>query len=544
MRKLTTGFAVVAVACVAACSDSPLAVQDNNDPDIGRVLSTGRGIEQVIGTSYQSVFNNVHDLTETPQLNALSLESYGTVANYGMNLRAGLPRVQILNARGNQTAAENFGVFINMQKLSRLNATAIASLDKFVGGGASLGSAGRNARARAFAWMSLALTKGYVGLTYDSAAVVEPTTPTDATDIPALSDHGAVVASALADLDSAIAVANAVPASEKANFTLPSTWINGNSSIDVAQFVRIARSFKARFRAGVARTPTERGAVDWNAVIADATNGITADLKVTTSNQAGWSQAAIVDAYRYAGWGGIMSPFYVGMADTTGALDNWLQTPMLSRAPFLIQSADKRFPVGATRSTQQAASTAYFRNRATGDDIPADPWGNSYYDNVRFNAIRSNSDRTLSWPDMTKAEIDLLAAEGYLRTNQVALALPLINNTRVANGGLPALSGQTASTDIVPGTTGCVPRVPTGPSYTTTACGTVFEAMKWEKRMETLFTGYAQWFFDGRGWGDLVTGTPLEFPVPYQEMDARAHPFYNLGGVGGASAAAKGTYGY
>mgnify|MGYP003291237819 CR=1 FL=1 len=58
------------------------------------------------------------------------------------------------------------------------------------------------------------------------------------------------------------------------------------------------------------------------------------------------------------------------------------------------------------------------------------------------------------------------------------------------------------------------------------------EAMKYEKRLETAYTTYGAWFFDSRGWGDLPVGTPLEWPVPFQELDARLLPLYNLGGVG------------
>jgi hypothetical protein len=61
--------------------------------------------------------------------------------------------------------------------------------------------------------------------------------------------------------------------------------------------------------------------------------------------------------------------------------------------------------------------------------------------------------------------------------------------------------------------------------------------------METAFTGYGQWFFDSRGWGDLVAGTAIEFPVPYQELAARRKPFYSLGG-GLKSSAVRGTYGF
>jgi hypothetical protein len=61
--------------------------------------------------------------------------------------------------------------------------------------------------------------------------------------------------------------------------------------------------------------------------------------------------------------------------------------------------------------------------------------------------------------------------------------------------------------------------------------------------METAYTGLGQWFVDSRGWGDLVQGTPLHYPVPFQELDARQKPYYGLGG-GGTASAAVGTYGY
>ena len=119
-----------------------------------------------------------------------------------------------------------------------------------------------------------------------------------------------------------------------------------------------------------------------------------------------------------------------------------------------------------------------------------------------------------------------------------------IDLSRVARGGLPALAGViTSATAPVPGGTSCVPRVPAAPAFASTVCGTIMEAMKWEKRMETAHTSYARWWIDGRGWGDLVEGTANEYPVPNQEMDARQKPFYPLGG-GGPSSAAKGTYGF
>ena len=65
--------------------------------------------------------------------------------------------------------------------------------------------------------------------------------------------------------------------------------------------------------------------------------------------------------------------------------------------------------------------------------------------------------------------------------------------------------------------------------------------MKWEKRIETSFTGYAQWWIDARGWGDLVQNTVVEWPVPWQELYARVNlSLYTTDKV----RAAKGTYGF
>jgi hypothetical protein len=391
-----------------------------------------------------------------------------------------------------------------------------------------------------------------------------------------LSFHVEVMNAALGDLDSALAIANSsdVTANPTA-FTAP--WINGTTT-DRATFVKIVHSYKARFRAGVARTPAERAAVDWDKVIADATSGITSDLVVQLSIQAGWQQRELTNAYRYQGWGDA-SMMYLGMADTSGAYDAWLATPLINRQPFLLRTPDSRWPFGDDRASQTALSGGangvpgntglYFRNRPAGEDPPGDPWGSSFYDHFRFRYLTvNNSDNAGPWIEFSKAENDLLAAEGYIRKGDFASAAPLIDNSRTKHN-LPAIAGVvTDGTTPVPGatyvavkdttgaitgykmtavdpsnSTNCVPRVPVGPSGPT-ACGDMMEALKYEYRVETYFTGYGTWFLAERGWGDLIEGTPLEFPVPYQEMQVRLHPFYNLGGVGGKSAAAKGTYGF
>ena len=577
---------------LAACND-PLTVQNENQPDIAGALSTAAGIEQLIQTSYQTAHVAMTSNNIIPQTNALSLESYGSVANFGMGLRVSIPRSGIQNDRGNATSTGSYNDFRSFQKLARQSSNALQALDTLIGPKkGTLGSLGRNSRGRAFAFFAIAHSLANTALVYDSAAIIDQTVAP--TTVPPLSNYAAVMSRALELLDSAIAVANGIDAAvtayntanptlaplvlatEVANFGIPSTWINGNG-FTRAQFVALMRSYKARFRAGVARDPAERAAVDWNAVIADATNGITADLLLATDNSAGWTQVYLNQMYTYEGWHLAPAPF-IGMADTAGTYAAWLAVPLAQRAgadgtQFLfIRTPDNRFPAGATRAAQNTASGCatsntnaacvpsgsttvlgrpYFRNRNSANDTRGDPWAQSQYDHYRFRRLTlGNSNRTGQiWPIMTRAEIDLLAAEGYIRTGAPASAYPLIDRSRTA-AGLPTVVGATGTfADPTNGTSvtggnACVPKVPAPPSYNTVACGNLAEALKWEKRLETMYTGYAQWYFDSRGWGDLPEGTALHFPVPYQEMDARSKAFYNLGGLGGPASAAKGTYGF
>jgi hypothetical protein len=320
--------------------------------------------------------------------------------------------------------------------------------------------------------------------------------------------------------------------------------VSGNT-LSAADFIRVARSFRARFRAGVARTPAERAAVNWPLVIDDAEHGIASDFMLTVGASVGWNVGSNVNATLFYN----MSPMYYGMADVSGGYDAWLAQPLDSRGFFLIVTPDRRWPQGQTRAAQQAASTVptsftstpFIANR-NGGDPSGHPWGVSYYFFNRLQYIRSNSNNG-AFPAISKAEMDLLAAEGYWRTGNLAAALARIDATRAGRAQLPRLTGAVSSVnDPVPGGANCVPHVPSGPNGPTT-CGNTFEALKWEKRMETAFTGYGQWFFDSRGWGDLIEGTALEFPVPFQELAARNRPFYSLGGRL-RSSAPKGTYGF
>lgn len=530
------------VAGLTACGDS-LEVKNMNNPDVAQAYASPAGVEGVVG-GLGVTLNNTQRATESvnTQAKILAGESFASVANFGMAARAQIPRSAISNDLGNDNQVGNRANWDQFSRLTRSASALLGAISAYQKAGQTMGSAGQDARARAFSFMILGNALGYLSIAHDSAAIVTPATPSD--EIPPLSGYKAVNTAALAMLDSAIAIANAT-GTASGGFPLPATWINGQAGLTAANFVRLVRSYKARLRAGVARTPAERAAVDWNAVISDATNGITADFTINYGAGSGWTaQFDASQMYVTGGWHS-MPMYYYGMADVSGGYDAWLATGRDSRKAFLVVSPDKRWPQGTTRAVQQAEAPnsvaipagRYVRNRPTGEDVPLVGWGDSFYDHRRYGVgyIASVSG---AYVEMSKTEVDMLAAEGYIRQGNLAAAAALIDVTRIKNGlssvGVPASATAPIST-----ASDCVPRVPQGPSFTSTACGNILEAMKYEKRMETAFTGFMIWYADNRGWGDMIEGTAVEWPVPYQEMQARYQPYHS-----GTNRAGKGTYGF
>src|SRR6266487_484014 len=557
-RYIRYGAIVLALGC-----QDPLAVANTNNPDRNQALGTAADLESFLSKAYTVVHQGTLGGATVPggggndglqtQLQVMGMESVSGLANFAMGPRSALPRNPIDNTVGSQGNAGNYRDFVVQHRaafMAALSLTKLASLG-------TLGSSARDARARAFARFVQGTALGNIALAYDSGIVVTEQN-VNAAIIP-LSSHDSVMRAALAYLDTAIAIARAAPSGSD-GFPIPNTWING-VTLSTGLFIQLASAYQARFRAGVARTPAERAAVDWNTVIAEATAGISSNFEITMAPPpaGAWDVSWVGQQFATgsANWHQ-MSQFWLGMADISGGYDLWLSRsmPVCSRCPFLVVTPDKRLPQGTTRAAQNASSPPsdtklafsailpYVRNRPAGEDQPGDPTQISMYDNYRSRGFFNNND-VGPYPIMTASEIRLLAAEGFLRAGNIRQGVKLINLSRVSVGGLPAL--DTLATDtaaVVPGGTSCVPRVPDpAQAYRGTKCGNTWDALKWEYRIETMFAGYGMWFFASRGWGDLPEGTAVQWPVPFQELQVRADPIYGLGGVGLPGGAAKGNYG-
>lgn len=535
--RLTALCGLMLVISVSACRKDPLEVINTDQPGTPRSPAEA---ETFISKLMLQEWNGNQGATGNVgvQMAVMSLESYSALANFGMGARSTIPRGTISNSLGNSTQTENFRDFDYFTRNGRSAANLIKQLEQFVSAGQTTGTAATDTRDLSFAYYNLGYSEAYNALIYDSAAIFTP--DLGQSDVPPLSKASDVMAAALQALDSAEKYAAGMAA-------ISGGWIGGQD-VTQARWIQIIRSHKARFRAGAARTPNERAAVDWTKVEADAAAGITTDFVVTTDPNVwftGWrNQFAVGTTWSQ------MTPMLLGMGDTTHAGDalgsyaDWVTQSLANKTPFLMRTPDLRWPSGLTQTAQESMTGAsrqgppngcqptvtpdrcavlYFRNRLNGEESPGgDPFGNWYYDNWRFWFIRFNSG-VGPVIEFAVAENDLLRAEALIRLGRIAEAGPLIDKTRV-RAGLPGVTGIADLTTTVPGGTACVPRVPVPPANvagTTLVCGNIFEALKWEKRNETAFSGYGQFYFDNRGWGDLPEGTVLEWPVPWQELSAR-----------------------
>jgi hypothetical protein len=273
-----------------------------------------------------------------------------------------------------------------------------------------------------------------------------------------------------------------------------------------------------------ARTPAERAAVDWTAVMARIDAGIQADFTPQAVPEVLWHDwsrlvARVRNIARPSDFG---RPGYwlIGPADSTDGFVNWVNTPLADRVAFQMVTKDRRIQ-GDDNPATPGSYMGYNLNNIFA--ASRGTWRYSWYYFRRFGTGTSWQDSPV--PAMLVSEMNLLKAEGLIRTNQAASAVPLINATRVANGQLPPVTE-----DGPPDEAGCVPRQLDG------SCGSLWDALRYEKKMEGVGVSGVIAFFDARGWQELPENTLLHLPVPGEELATLRLPSYTFGGGGAGSA--------
>ncbi|MEJ2217508.1 MAG: hypothetical protein P8099_12930 [Gemmatimonadota bacterium] len=540
--KFLIAGALALLIGAAGCAD--LNVTNPNAPDASRALKTAGDVQSLISGAFNSWFDGEYSYSG-PGL-FLSNQSFQHVApwaNAGMVFYSWIPRPAVVN----DVADQFYGNFswpwtYNYRALSAV-ANGLSTMQDNPDIASTLGSESTQA-VKAFAKFVQGMATASVAVLYDQGVVLDETTqlvdasgaPQPQTPVP----YTTLMDTAMSYFNEALNLATAGP-----SFSIPSGWVSADADIDDTTFVKVIHSMKARYMAAVARTPSERQGLDWNAIISEINNGVTEDWVLDEDPHNGWYNA-VVDYGTYPGWQ--MMPYYIaGMADQSGNYQTWLNTPLASKAAIIngqnivIETPDLRFPQGTTVDSQEVNPGTKFR--IPNPDTAADDWN---IDQVWAHPERqqwrwsyywaSEYEPYTYWVDFHHAEIrasaqQLLKAEGEYYLGNLSQAADIINVTRT-DAGLNA-------TDASGTNSSCVPKLPDG------SCGDLWEMLKWERRMNSRMTGLydAPWYFDDRGWGDLFEGTQLEFPVPCQQLQLMdLLPCYTFGSPGGDGAAPKSTY--
>ncbi len=511
-----------------ACQD--LQVTNPNNPDREVVVNSPTDVESLISTSFRRWFNLTQNTTPSTALACASDEFTSGFTDYGSHEQGLEPR----NAIDNGPIAANSpnrapistafsiigGVNIGLQAIQKYDLKIYS------------GSTDVTSRAQAFGKFVQGITHGWVALLYDQSWIYSESVDTDtvrfvpgSTQVQDLvRPYTEVKDTALAELTAALAIAQAGSFSLPGEYT--AAWVPG-VPMSNTEFAKLIRSYMVRIMVYSARTPAERAAVNWNQVITLIDQGITQDFAPmgTPDILESWYKHRAARE-RTTTPGDFMRVDYqaIGNADQGNAFINWYNTPWANRNPFIMTSVqDQRIiksPTASCTSSQSNAhanqgkyigchvATIFSAARGTGQ--------RSYYFFHRLGAGTSyNTGPLLA---MTVDEMRLLKAEGLIRLNRAVEAVPLINVTRVANGGLPPVT-----IDGVPGPN-CTPRKYDG------SCGSLWDAYRYEKRIEGMGVDPGVGHWDARGWQAMVVNTPLNYPMPGNELELMGIPLYTTGG--------------
>ena len=511
-RKLWIGAALALGAM--ACQD--LDVANPNKPDRERAAQQATSVESFVSTSFRTFYpTSGHGNYPSWAMSTMADEITSGFADFGQLEPSAFPRSAWNNSPVNNNSEVNENPWYGMYRtISSVN-DALISLNE----GLVITDAAGTSRAKSVAKFMQGVSHAHLGFYFDSALVVDELVKLDTITSPKFVAYPAVSAAAISQLDSAIAVATRGP-----NFTLPPDgWLFQTMSRD--QFVRLANSYAARTLAYTPRTRAERAAVNWAEVIRRVDAGIQTDFAPVAGDSSilrdDWKR--LVARVRTGPPSDYGRPSYgvLGPADSTQGYVNYLNTPLANRVAFQITTKDRRIQAAAGPAT---AGLFVGYNATNIGAISRGSWRYSWYYFKRYGT--GSTWYSAPQPFVTVTEMNLLKAEALIRLSRAAEALPLINATRVANGQLPPVA-----IDGPPDEAGCVPRKASG------ACGSLWDALRYEKRIELMGVDGVTAFLDARGWQTLPADSWVQLPIPGRELAVLVRPLYTYGGPGGQSSA-------
>ncbi|MFB6099544.1 MAG: hypothetical protein ABEK84_10625 [Salinibacter sp.] len=587
-------FLVLLPSCDSIRPD--LDVENKNQPSRAQVLGTPADVEGIASGLWRNYWGTYQSWGYAPLLETMADTYSCNWANYGMNRMSSQPRVKWKNSSAYAYANSTEGPWFDGYTVISNAADILKSIDRL--GKSEFKAEGVNVnRLKAFSNFMMGLVYGKIAANFDRAFLVDGNTNLEAVATGQkelkLQKYGKVTDFSLKKLNKAIQFA------KQGSFEIPPTWIWGLTITD-QQLVYLANSFKARIAAMTARTPKERmdlghsQMASWSKVKTWIENGLEATgysgqfrartveytcrdincpnafnipntrkkttpagfapisrggfgtsgidvLKWMSTQSNTWARAD----YRMIGPADVSNDKddCVGAAGNDGSGDDgeiscyqeWQNTPVADRLPYVTETTDRR--IQGPKGPKDHGTFFDFVGTALTAFPPAR--GTYHYSDrtfVRYQYHPENQGPSAGEPMtyLTKPEMDLLKAEAILHMNgNTSTVAKLINNTRDENGKLPKATGDTPvgsiqdAPDPLPGYPGGKP--------------SLWSMLKYEFHIETMSTASGLNFYARRGWGDLIKGTPLHFPIPERELNTLQKQVYTFGGVGGRCSAGNPT---
>lgn len=550
MKRTTAILLGALIFSMAACQD--MDVTNPNNPNRESVLRSPADVAALVSGTFRDWFNTTEGSNAIP-MSTMADEFSAAFFDFGSLELSQEPRA-IFNARSPNSG--HSGVFQTYYRIIAGVNTAFRAINE---SNLVIREAGADVttRTKAFGKFMTGISHGQVALMFDQGYV-----STEGLDFETLTfdeveglirPYPEVRDTALAHLTEALQLAQTAFPRDFPNTV--AEWVPGIAMSNL-QFSRLVNTFMARIMAYTPRTEAERAAVNWSEVIARIDQGITSDfapvgtpdiLSSTYKNRTSRQRTTTPSDFMRVDY------MTIGPADLSDGFINWFNTPPANRQPFRMTVGDRRIdglatwdrstaswngsppstcanvpsPAATTRPTAGCGLFMGFHDEVAFFNPGRGTYLRSYYFYHRWG--RGTSWESGPIPIISVTEMDLLKAEALIRLNRANEAIPLINKTRVANGQLPPvdISG-------VPGTApNCVPRRIDG------SCGNLWDALKYEKRIETLGLSGRVPYYDARGWGTLVENTMIHYPMPVVDLELLGLDIYTFGGGGAGSAPAR-----
>lgn len=457
----------VSIGFISGCDDA-LDVTNENQPDTERVLRTPEDAKSVVDGAMATWFQTLNGYANLIfDVSADQITTTNAWRNFWDFAKE--PRI------GYDNSAVS-GVKIHAENIWEDSYAAITSandvLRSIEDGSVDLGE-----DTQAYTAASnfvIGIGHAILAMTFDQAFII----PTDVdVDNLELKPYSEVMAFAIQKLDVAISNANSN------TFTLNQGFISG-VDVDNILLAQLANSMAARYLVAASRTISEDESVDWNKVLNYSNNGITSDVMPSNGGENSiWFNLGMSFAYFPSDMR--VDQRILNMLDPNQPLLH----PLEGAAPLLV--------------SDDARAMSYFEWQDNFGWL-RDTRGRHLFSSYTYTKYGDIDLGVGVLPLYEIYENDLLKAEALLRTSGASAEVAtLINNSRVDNGELPALTGG-ESVSILR------------------------EAIFYEREIELLLSSMGIGFSDMRRRDMLQINTILHLPVPAKELGVIQVPNYTF----------------